>query len=481
MPERRLQLLPRSLLGRLSLVMVAGVLVTQLAGSMIWAAQQRAKSEAEVRAAAEYLGHSASAAIRFFRSLPPSYRGLMIQQTREMGGMRLFVNLNREALPTTPIASNALADTATATILATLKADLPQIRDFRLAFSWPDQLMVSRDGGKIGDLPESWVRHVLLVEPEPAPVLVIQTELEPGHWLHFATLMPNPYFLNSNNPLSADRLALQGLSLAAVLLLSFLVVRSITRPLAGLSDAAETFGKGGDIPALPESGSREVVNTVRAFNAMRLRILGFMEERDRLFISISHDLRTPITRLKLRAGLMDDETLRDEFEEDLDELDMMVKGALQLVKDRDIHENAADVRLDPLILRMVRGASLAGHAIAYQEAGLAVRAKPLALKRAIGNLIDNALSYGERAEVSVGESAGWIEIRVCDQGPGVPEDALSSLSEPYVRLPHGRKLNAAGTGLGLNITRRIVESHGGELVLANRPAGGLCATIRMPS
>jgi signal transduction histidine kinase len=312
-------------------------------------------------------------------------------------------------------------------------------------------------------------------------VLVIQTELEPGNWLHLATLMPNPYFLNSSNPLSADRLALQGLSLAAVLLLSLLVVRWITRPLAALSDAAEAFGTGGDLPALPESGSRELVNTVRAFNAMRLRILRFMEERDRLFVSISHDLRTPITRLKLRAGLMDDETLRDEFEEDLDELDMMVKGALQLVKDGDIHEDAADVRLDPLILRLVRGAGLAGHQVAYQEAGCSVRAKPLALKRAIGNLIDNALSYGKQAEVSVGAGPGWIEIRVRDHGPGVPEDALPSLSEPYVRLPHGRKLNAAGTGLGLNITRRIVESQGGELILANHAGGGLCATIRMPA
>lgn len=481
MAERRARLLPQSLLGRLSLVLVAGVLVTQLAGSLLWAAQQRAKSEAETRAAAEYLGHSVSAAIRFFSSLPPSYRGLMIQQTRDMGGMRLFVNLNREAVPVTPIASNALADTAAASILATLRADLPQIRSFRVAFSWPDQLMVSPDGGKIGDLPDSWVRHVLLVAPEPAPVLVIQTELEPGNWLHLATLMPNPYFLNSSNPLSADRLALQGLSLAAVLLLSFLVVRWITRPLAALSDAAEAFGTGGDLPALPEGGSRELVNTVRAFNAMRLRILRFMEERDRLFVSISHDLRTPITRLKLRAGLMDDEPLRDEFEEDLDELDMMVKGALQLVKDGDIHENAAEVRLDPLIQRIVRGARLAGHDVAYQEAGWSVRAKPLALKRAIGNLIDNALSYGQRAEVSVGASPGWIEISVRDHGPGVPEDALPCLSEPYVRLPHGRKLNAAGTGLGLNITRRIVEFHGGELILANHAGGGLCATIRMPA
>jgi signal transduction histidine kinase len=480
MSEQRIHWLPDSLLGRLSMVMVAGVLLTQLVGSAIWATQRHAKAEAETRLAARYLGHSVSNAVRFFRSLPPSYRVLMTQQSREMGGMRLFVSLNQAAVNIDGIGSSALADVATGTVLATLKQDLPDIRNFKLVLAWPEQLRVSPDGGKIGDLPDSWVRHVLLVEPEPAPVLVIQTELEPGNWLYFATLMPNPYFLKSNDAFSREYLLLQSLSLAAVLLLSFLVVRWFTRPLAALSDAAEAFGNGGDIPKLPERGSRELVNTVRAFNAMRSRILRYMEERDSLFISISHDLRTPITRLKLRAGLLDDEALRDDFEEDLDELDMMVKGALQLVKDRDIHENDALVRLDPLILRMVRGAELGGQLVAFVPTGVSVRTKPLALKRAIGNLIDNALFYGERVDVSVQAGGDWIDIVVRDHGPGVPQEALSSLAAPYVRLAHGREQNANGTGLGLSIARRIAESLGGELVLANHPDGGFSATIRFP-
>lgn len=478
--NRALFLLPDSLLGRLSLVIVSGVLLTQLVGSAIWATQRRAEAETETKLAAQYLGHSVSNAIRFFRSLPPSYRILMTQQSREMGGMRLFVGLNRDHVDIVPIAANSLADVATGTVLATLKEDLPQMRDFKLAFAWPDDLQVSPDGGKIGDLPDNWVRHVLLVEPNPAPVLVVQVELEPGNWLYFATLMPNPYFLTSKDTLTPEQLILQGLSLTLVLLLSFLVVRWFTRPLAALSDAAEAFGKDGDIPSLPERGSRELVNTVRAFNAMRMRILRYMEERDRLFISISHDLRTPITRLKLRAGLLDEEDLRDEFEEDLDELDMMVKGALQLVKDRDIHENDARVQLDPLILRMVRGAGLGGQHIAFAPSGIALRSKPLALKRAIGNLVDNALFYGERVEVAVRQRGEWIEIEVRDHGPGVPPEALSSLAQPHVRLEHGRESNAGGTGLGLSIARRIAESLGGELVLANPDGGGFSATIRLP-
>ena len=303
------RLLPQSLLGRLTLVMVAGLLVTQLTASIIWATQLRAKAQVEAQSASQYVAHSASGAIRFFRSLPANYRLLLIQQLREMGGTRFFVNLNRAYVPVTQIAEHPLARSVIDTVGATLKSDLPHSPSFHLAFAWPDQLVVSDNDVHLSDLPDAWVQHILLLQPDPAPILVIQTEIEPGNWLYMAALMPNPYFLSSNDPLAWDRLALQGLSLAAVLLLCLLVVRWITRPLAALSEAAAAFGKGQDDRAplpLPEGGSREFINTARAFSAMRERIQRYIEDRDRLFISISHDLRTPITRLKLRSELLDD-------------------------------------------------------------------------------------------------------------------------------------------------------------------------------
>ena len=312
---------------------------------------------------------------------------------------------------------------------------------------------------------------------------MIQTEIEPGNWLYLAGLMPNPYFLQGNDAFAWDRLMPQVLSLAVVLLLCLLVVRSITRPLAALSDAASAFGQGQDegTRPLPETGSREFVTTARAFSAMRERIQRYIEDRERLFISISHDLRTPITRLKLRSELLDDESLRNEFEEDLDELDMMVKGALQCVKDSDIHENPTEVKLDALLARMVRSAQLAGHAVGYQPSGMTVRAKPLALKRALGNLLDNALFYGQRAEISVSDEGGSVVVRVRDHGPGVPEEAIASLFDPYVRLEHGRDQNDNGLGLGLGIARGVIEAHGGRLELSNHPEGGLVAAVRLPA
>lgn len=480
MAERRRRFWPQSLSGRLTLVMVAGLLLTQAATGLIWGAQLRTRAEADARVAAQYVGQGAASSIRFFRSLPPRYRSLLIQQFREMGGTRFYVALNHAAVPVQPIALNPLADQVLTTLGATLRADLPGEGKFRLAFAWPDQLAVTPDGLRLADLPDTWIRHVLLLKPDPAPILVIQTQLEPGNWLYLATLMPNPYFLNGYDPLSMDRLVPQALSLLAVLLLSIVVVRSITRPLAALSDAAEAFGKEEQAPALPETGSREFVNTARAFAAMRERIARYIADRDRLFVSISHDLRTPITRLKLRAELLDDDALRNDFEEDLDELDMMVKGALQCVKDSDIHENPTAIRLDPLLRRLVKSACLAGHTVGFEDSGVTVHGKPLALKRAIGNLLDNALYYGGRADIAVRRRDGRVEIVVRDHGPGVPQDAIASLFEPYVRLAHGRTRNDTGLGLGLGIARSIVEAHRGQLVLDNHPEGGLVATILLP-
>lgn len=475
------RLLPQSLLGRLSVALVAGVLLSQLIGNYIWVSQNRAQAETETAAAAQSVAHSASSAVRFFLTLPPRYHPIIIQQFREMGGTRFFANINRAPVTVPAIDDQPLAAAALQQVRTTLAASLPAGHALTLAFAWPGQLRVSDAGAVLADLPDSWVQHIVLPKAKPAPILVIQVELDTGHWLYLATLMPNPYFLDGARLLSPERLLVQFVTLAIVLLIAILVVRWSTYPLAELSEAAEAFGKGEHMPALPQSGSREFVNTARAFGAMRERILGYIDDRERLFVAISHDLRTPIMRLKFRSELLDDEATRTEFHEDLDELDMMVKGALQHVQDSNIHENFTIVRLDVLLQRMVRDARLSGHEVAYTESRLEVRAKPLALKRAIGNLLDNALHYGAQVEIAARARPGFIDIVIRDHGPGVPDAALATLFDAYVRLDHGRQHNGGGLGLGLGIARWLVQDLGGELVLRNHPEGGLSATIVLPS
>ncbi|BCL77332.1 two-component sensor histidine kinase [Jeongeupia sp. HS-3] len=473
------RVLPRSLTARLSLVMVLGVLCAQALGNWIWANQLKTRSNDEARTASQHLAFGAASAIRFFQSLPTNYRPILIEQLHEMGGTRFFVAFNRDAVAITPIEPSPLAQAVTTTISSEIGRQLPRLADVRVGFAWPDGLAVSDDGATLEDLPDNWVQHSLIIKPRPAPVLVIQAEIEPGGWLYLATLMPDPYFLDKANPLSKDRLALQLATLAAVLLLSLWVVRWLTRPLAQLADAAEVFGQGGE-PQLPETGSLEYRKTAKAFVAMRERIQRYLADRERLFAAISHDLKTPITRLKLRTEMLDDETTRAEFHEDLDELDMMVKGALQSVKDSDIHENRTAIRLDTLLEKIVADARLSGRSVVLAAAETMVVAKPLALKRAIVNLVDNALFYGERAEIMLSRLDGQVELTIRDHGPGVPEEMLAGLFQPYVRLEHGRQSNQAGSGLGLGIARDIIQAHGGELKLVNHPEGGLVATIVLP-
>jgi signal transduction histidine kinase len=480
-PRPRAQWFPQSLLGRLAMVLLASVLLTQSLAYLIWSSQLQTSAREATVTSAQHLAQSAANTIRFFRSVPPSFRPMVIRQFRDMGGTRFFANVGSSAVHVDSVIGEPLADLAVHTVRDALLTQTPSLHDLRLGMAWPDRLLV-QDGVRMSDLPESWVQHILVTRPEQAPVLVIQAEMEPGQWLYLASLMPNPLFLNADKLLGLNQWLLQAVLLVAILLLLVAMVRYwITRPLAKLSEAAVAFGRGEAARELPAAGSREIVNTAKAFGDMRQCIEKYLEDRERLFVSISHDLRTPITRLKLRSEMLDDECLRQEFEEDLDELDVMVKGALQCVKDSDIHEDMSDVRLDALLGRIVRGARLSGKQVRYDDSGLVVRAKPLALKRAVTNLLDNALHYGDRAEVTAQRENGDVVIAVRDDGPGVPAEALHAVLQPRVRLAHGRGRNDSGLGLGLGITRSMIEGQGGRLQLRNHPQGGLEASLYLPA
>jgi signal transduction histidine kinase len=474
-------LFPQSLLGRMGLVLLVGMLLTQSLAYWVWSSQVRARAGEATLTSAQHMARSAANTIRFFRSVPHGFRPLVISQFRDMGGTRFFASVSSAPVQVQGIAGERLADLVVDTVRDALRTDMPYLNDIRTAMAWPDRLLVS-EGVQMGDLPDSWVQHILVTQPEQAPVLVIQAEMEPGQWLYLASLMPNPHFLDADKVLAADRVLLQAVLLLAALAMLVAMVRVwITQPLAELSKAALAFGRGEPAPRLPARGCREFVHTAKAFDDMRELIEKYLEDRERLFVSISHDLRTPITRLKLRAEMLDDDTLRQEFEEDLDELDVMVKGALQCVKDSDIHEDVVDMRLDVVLDRLVRGARLSGKRVGYQPCGLVVRGKPLAFKRAITNLLDNALHYGDRADVSARSEGAEVVIEVHDDGPGVPPAALSAVFEPRMRLSHGRLRNQGGLGLGLGIARSMIVGQGGDLQLCNHPGGGLVASVRLPA
>lgn len=487
-PWRRF--LSDSLLARIVVVLVAGVVAAQLLGTLLWARQLRESARQEALGAAAQLARGAAGTIRFFRDLPPPFRPILIEQLRTMGGTRFFVNVNKGAVPVQALQGNDLADTVVQAVQTGLAQELGGAhatgpvggaRATQVAFAWPQDLQVADDGTRVPDLPDAWVQATLLLRPRPAPVLVVQAEFEPGRWLFLAATMPDPYFLDNANPLTWDRVALQLVTLATVLLLSVLLVRGLIRPLNRLAASARAFGSADTVPEpLPETGTAELRRTARAFNEMQSRIQGYLLDRERLFVGISHGLKTPIMRLKLRTELLDDETLRAEFHEDLDDLDMMVKSALQSVRDSDIHENRTPVALDTLLQRLASRPIHPDARIDCALQPLRVRGKPLALERAFRNLLDNAVLYGERVELRLARQGKRAVVEVRDFGPGIPPGSMAAAFEPQVRLRHGQQRHRGGSGLGLGIARNILQAHGSEIRLHNHAQGGLVVTVVLP-
>jgi len=260
----------------------------------------------------------------------------------------------------------------------------------------------------------------------------------------------------------------------------YVTARSITRPLSALARAADTVGRAARPEKLPEAGARELREAARAFNTMQDRLRRYLDSRSRVLAAMSHDLKTPLTRLRLQVETLDDPPLQARIGKELTEMELMVREALALFRGLDDGETAVPVDMNELLAGIQQQFSEMGAAVTLSGRALApVTGKVQALKRCLTNLIANAVKFGTRAAVAL-EDDGELVIRVRDEGPGIPEEDLERVFEPFYRLEHSRNRDSGGTGLGLTIARDIAQAHGGTLTLANRPEGGLEAILKLP-
>jgi signal transduction histidine kinase len=269
--------------------------------------------------------------------------------------------------------------------------------------------------------------------------------------------------------------------LVAVLALSYFAVRWVTRPLQLLATAADELGRDINRPPLPEGGPVEVSRAARAFNTMQARLVRFIDERTRLLAAMSHDLKTPLTRMRLRAELLEDEALREKFEKDLLEMEAMVTQTLEFMRGLSRREPAQLVDIMELLESLRADNEAMGRNVAVDgRSSRPWSGSPQLLKRCIANLVDNAVLYGKRAEIRVDDGPDQLTIRVRDHGPGIPEGEIDKVFEPFHRLEGSRSRETGGTGLGLSIARSIAQAHGGEIQLRNREDGGLEAILSLP-
>jgi signal transduction histidine kinase len=311
--------------------------------------------------------------------------------------------------------------------------------------------------------------------------------------LVIAVEQPGQGWLVQRLPWSRDnrwivwRLIGQTLILYGVVLLPVLWLgRRISQPLRVLTRAAECFGAGSQSPAdtgdpVPERGPHDVAATIVAFNALRLRVTAMLEEKDRMLGALAHDLRTPLAALRVRIESVEDDTDRARMVDTITEMNRTLDDILSLARLGRPSEPLIDTDLAALVDAVVEDFRDLGADVLFDEATrLPIRLRPNLIRRAIRNLIENAVKYGDAATVHIEPAARSVAIVVSDRGPGIATDQIETVFEAFTRLEGSRNRDTGGIGLGLALARGIVRDAGGDITLANRQDGGLAATITLP-
>lgn len=303
---------------------------------------------------------------------------------------------------------------------------------------------------------------------------VVQVQLRDGQWAIFDTTANQDM-----TPLSWRLPVSLFVLFGVVVLLSFIAVRWLTRPLNRLAQAAQALGQDINQPPLVESGPKEIRQAAHAFNTMQKKLQEYIQERTQIFAAMSHDLKTPITRMRLRVEMLGEEgldtaALRQRFEDDLEEMQAMVLQALDFMKGIDASGVRQSIDMNALLESMQADYQQVGKSVEIQ--GRALRpyvGDLLLLKRCFTNLLDNAIFYGHRADVCIEDSAQCLTIRVRDEGAGLNAAEMEKVFTPFYRVEGSRNRATGGTGLGLSIVRNIARLHNAEVALRNRPEGGL--------
>jgi signal transduction histidine kinase len=506
------RLWPRTLLGRTVLVLLFGVIASNLMALAVYSGEREdALTSARARQIAEQVATAATA----LGEAPPAERRHLLRAMRQPG---LRLSWSEQ-----PAAEDRLEGWRARLIVDAFRAGLGDggAERLRLSFGPPPSFArppgppapragqdgagqdgagqdgAGRDGAGQDGAGRGWSerddppgpphRHRWAATQTPVGpelrLLVGSLRLDDGTWLNFsapiATVRPfwaTPFFLVV--------LATTGVVLAA----SVWAVRRATQPLAMFAQAAERLGRDMDAPPLSPGrnqtfpGPLEVERAAHAFNRMQEQLQRFVRQRTQMLAAISHDLRTPLTRLRLRAELIDDEEQQRKTIADLDEMAAMIEAALAFARDQSAVERAGPLDLAVLLQTVCEEAADGGADATYQgPPHAAFVGRPGALKRAFANLVDNAVEYGRAARVGLEAGEGQLCVCIDDDGPGIPEAELERVFEPFARLEGSRSRNTGGVGLGLALVRAAIGAHGGTVTLVNRAQGGLRARVRLPA
>ncbi|MEM9626521.1 MAG: ATP-binding protein [Pseudomonadota bacterium] len=456
------RLWPKRLAGQMIALLVLALILAQLATVMIFADERRFAIRAADRS--QLLGRAVSV-VRLLENSPESLHQ-QILETASDPKLRYWLS---QASAVDSDDDDRHRDRFVGRRLAELLGERAR-RQVRVEFEDDDDHHWRRwwredDGRKAHRERRHWPFSVL-----------VSMQLKDGRWLNLESGLSPPGFGWTLPALTW--LGLMAFALSSVVII---MIRRITKPMAALADAAERAGRGEAIQPLPEVGPLDVRQTSAAFNDMHSRLQRFVQGRTRMLGAMSHDLRTPITTLRLRAEFIDDEEIRTKILETLDDMQRMTEATLAFVREEAAVEPTRLVDLTALIESIVSDLIDLGKDASFTPKERVVYAcRPTGTKRALSNLIENAIRYGNSASVELMETDDLTIITIDDQGAGIPSGQIERMFEPFVRLDESRNEETGGIGLGLAIARSIIHSHGGDIELANRKEGGLRATVSLP-
>lgn len=463
------RLLPRSLFGQTLFVLLAGLLASHLVGSWIYSMD---RGQIVRAVGGTVIAQRITNLTRLVRDAPGDWRARIVSASSDE---TFKVVLAAEPPRTSVTDADAPAAEALRQLLTeqlstdgsgTPLVSVSQPRGIMvgLAQRMMDQHPMMQGFGGMGPL--AGFREMQVAVP-----------IEDGQWLTFTTVLPE-----SGGAFSLRFLISMGIMTLITLVVAIWVVRRVTAPLTALGQAAQRLGEDLNTPPMPETGTVETQQAAHAFNVMQSRLRRMIEDRSQMLAAISHDFRTPLTLLRLRVENVDDPVERERMLSTLADLDAMVAATLAFASDGARQAPRRPTDLTALLASIVDDLADGGLAVRMEDAPpVVLDCDPASLKRALTNLIDNAVKYGGSAVVTIGSTAQGIEIVIDDSGPGVPEAELSHVFEPLYRLETSRSRETGGMGLGLAIALSIIRAHGGQITLSNRSEGGLRALVALPA
>lgn len=471
--------LPRTLFAQMLLILLAGLAVSHLIGTLIYASD---RAEA-VRAIGAYAATQRIANLtQLIDEAPPDWRSRIVRAASDPS-LHVTLSAGRPAFAEPGSDANSLtvrhylADQLPAKLAERLQVAVTATPEAFADFDSHASMNMARMmrgmsmGGPMTMAVPPWLQGAGGLRSLRAAV-----QLSDGEWLAFATALPN-----AAPPTPWPFVAATATMAVIVVLASAWAVGRVTAPLRLLAQAAERLGRDVNAPPIAEAGTKEVRQATQSFNQMQARVRRLVDNRTRMLAALSHDLRTPLTLLRLRTEGLPETEDRERMLATIGELDTMIGASLNFARDQSLAEAKKRTDVGALLTSLVDDMADAGLPVTMEPAdSVVLDCQPGALRRALTNLIENAVKYGGSAHVGITATASGVTIDVDDDGPGIPEAELQRVFEPFHRLEESRSRETGGTGLGLSIAQSIVQAHGGDIVLANRKQGGLRASILLP-